>query len=197
MRDEKMRTRGAKNAAGGSVFSPTSHFFPIVLFLLYAEEYEIIGLRTGRTAAEGVPEMTNSETREILEAINAGNAALESMRKALKQLNSAGTWGIVDIFGGGLITDLIKHKKMNDARENMERANADLNRFSRELRDVPAEYLHIDNGGFLGFADFAFDGFLADMLMQNKISEAKAQLNRMIPRTEETVRRLNEYLREG
>ena len=140
--------------------------------------------------------MTNSETREILEAINAGNAALDSMRRALKQLNSAGTWGIVDIFGGGFLTDIIKHKKMNDARENMERANADLNRFSRELRDVPAEYLQIDNGGFLGFADFVFDGFLADMLMQNKINEAKAQLNRMIPRTEETVRRLNEYLRQ-
>ncbi len=140
--------------------------------------------------------MTNSETREILEAINAGNAALDSMRKALKQLNSAGTWGIVDIFGGGFLTDIIKHKKMNDARENMERANADLNRFSRELRDVPAEYLQIDNGGFLGFTDFVFDGFLVDMLMQNKINEAKAQLNRMIPRTEETVRRLNEYLRQ-
>ena len=141
--------------------------------------------------------MTNSETREILEAINAGNDALASMRQALKQLNSAGNWGIVDIFGGGFITDLIKHKKMNDARANMEKANADLNRFSRELRDVPAEYLQIDNGGFLGFADFVFDGFLADMLMQNRISEAKTQLNRMIPRTEETVRRLNEYLRNG
>lgn len=138
--------------------------------------------------------MTNNETREILEAINAGNDALESMRSALKYLNSAGNWGIVDILGGGFLTNVIKHSKMGSAREYLEKANRDLERFSRELRDIPAEYLQLDAGGFLSFADFVFDGFLADVLMQSKISEARNQLNRMIPRTEDTIRKLNECL---
>lgn len=138
--------------------------------------------------------MTNNETREILEAINAGNDALESMRSALKYLNSAGNWGIVDILGGGFLTNVIKHSKMGSAREYLEKANRDLERFSRELRDIPAEYLQLDTGGFLSFADFVFDGFLADVLMQSKISEARDQLNRMIPRTEDTIRKLNECL---
>ncbi len=138
--------------------------------------------------------MTNIETREILEAINAGNDALESMRAAQKYLNSAGNWGIVDILGGGFLTNVIKHSKMGTAREYLEKANRDLERFSRELKDIPSEYLKLDAGGFMTFADFMFDGFLADVLMQSKISEAKEQLNRMIPRTQETLRKLNECL---
>lgn len=139
--------------------------------------------------------MNNNDCREIREAIDAGNRALESMREALKYLNSAGTWGVMDILGGGFLTGAIKHSKMNTAREYMDSANRALERFSRELRDVPTEYLRLDAGGFLTFADFAFDGFLADVLMQSKINETKQQLKRMIARTEDAVRALNACLR--
>lgn len=138
--------------------------------------------------------MINSETREILEAIDAGNEALESMRSARKYLNSARTWGIMDIFGGDFLTNVVKHSKMDHAREYLERANRDLERFTRELRDVPAEYLKLDAGGFLTFADFMFDGLLADVLVQSKINEARQQLDRMIPSTEDAIRKLKECL---
>ena len=50
--------------------------------------------------------------KEIDEAIASGEHALISLREAQNKLNSARNWGIFDMLGGGLITDLIKHSKM-------------------------------------------------------------------------------------
>ena len=36
--------------------------------------------------------------KEIREAIRAGERALDSLKEANRQLNSAGNWGLVDIF---------------------------------------------------------------------------------------------------
>ncbi|MCR5503741.1 MAG: hypothetical protein K6F53_12155, partial [Lachnospiraceae bacterium] len=60
-------------------------------------------------------------------------------------------------------------------------------RFSKELRDVSG-YSSIHINDFLTFADFLFDGFLADVLVQSKISEAKRQCDDAISRVE-TIRR--------
>ena len=38
----------------------------------------------------------------------------------------------------------------------------------------------IDIGGFLTFADFFFDGILADVFVQSKISQAKEQVDQAI-----------------
>ena len=45
----------------------------------------------------------NAALREIDEAIRAGEQALDSLREAKNQLNSARNWGIYDMIGGGLI----------------------------------------------------------------------------------------------
>ena len=49
--------------------------------------------------------------KERNEAILAGERALDSLRAARDELNSAGNWGIVDLLGGGLISGLVKHSK--------------------------------------------------------------------------------------
>ena len=53
--------------------------------------------------------------KEIREAIRAGERALDSLQEANRQLNSAGNWGLVDIFGGNTISGLMKHMKVNNA----------------------------------------------------------------------------------
>ena len=53
--------------------------------------------------------------KEMSEAIQAGENALCSLRAAREELQKAGNWGIVDLFGGGFITNLIKHSKMDNA----------------------------------------------------------------------------------
>jgi hypothetical protein len=53
--------------------------------------------------------------REKREAVEAGYRALQSLNNAKAELNSAKNWGLVDLFGGGTITGLIKYSKMNNA----------------------------------------------------------------------------------
>lgn len=118
--------------------------------------------------------MDNVERRETEEAIWAADEALEHLYEAKKYLGSAGNWGLLDMFGGGLISGLVKHSKMSDAEKEIEAARYSLQRFSKELRDVSG-YSSIHVSEFLTFADFFFDGFLADVLVQSKISEAKRQ----------------------
>lgn len=63
--------------------------------------------------------------------------------------------------------------------------------FQKELKDVNVPLdLRIEVGSFLSFADFFFDGFVADYLVQSKISEAKSQISDAIFRVEQILREL-------
>ncbi len=125
--------------------------------------------------------MNEIERREIREAVEAADEALYHLRRARQYLGSAGNWGLLDIFGGNLLTGLIKHSKMGNAEAEIEAARYALQRFSRELRDVSG-YSSIHIGDFMTFADFFFDGFIADIMVQSKISNAKAQCDDAIRR---------------
>lgn len=63
---------------------------------------------------------------------------------------------LIEITSGGVISD----DEMTD--------------FARIEKDI--EDLHVDIDGFLTFADFFFDGFIADIFVQSKISEGKRQV---------------------
>lgn len=120
----------------------------------------------------------NQDIIEIREAIAAGERALNSLYAAQSKLKSARGWGIFDLFGGGLLSDMVKHSKINDAFTCMEAAKRDLQVFKKELADVSMSYnLRMDVGGFLTFADFFFDGFIADYLVQTKIAQAREQVD--------------------
>ena len=127
--------------------------------------------------------------RERQEAIDAGERALDSLYGVRKELESAGNWGLLDMFGGGMFTTFVKHSKMNDAQRYMERAKRELAAFSRELADV-SETLNINSGDFLTFADYFFDGFLADMMVQSRIRDAQRQVDDAIYRVESILSRL-------
>ena len=118
--------------------------------------------------------MAYNAEMERQEAIRAGERALTSLHDAEHYLGGARLWGIVDMFGGGGLSGLIKHAEICKATQSVERAKSDLRLFQKELRDVDA--IRIDIGGFLTFADFFFDGIIADWLVQSKIQEARRQV---------------------
>lgn len=125
------------------------------------------------------------------EAIDAGERALISLRMAQEKLNSAGNWGLFDMFGGGLFSTMIKRSKMDDASKLMETAKSDLKCFQKELKDVNVPLdMRMEVGSFLSFADFFFDGFVADYLVQSKISDAKEQVSDAIIRVEQILNEL-------
>ena len=49
--------------------------------------------------------------KEKREAIEAGHRALNSLSTAKENLNSAKNWGLVDMFGGGFFSTMLKHSK--------------------------------------------------------------------------------------
>lgn len=129
--------------------------------------------------------------KEKREAIEAGNRALCSLREAQKNLQSAKNWGIWDMLGGGFISTMAKHSKMDRAKQNMEQAKYDLKKFSKELDDVNMNYhLELQTGDFLSFADWFFDGFFVDWMVQDRINQASDQVSNAIYRVENILRQL-------
>ena len=98
--------------------------------------------------------------QELRQAESAGERALESLYILRDTLNSAKNWGLLDLFGGGAFTGLIKHSKMETAAGLITRAKKDLESFQKELKDVPVSLdLRMEIGSFLSFADFFFAFF--------------------------------------
>ncbi len=134
------------------------------------------------------------ERKELREAIAAGERALSTLYLAEKKLDQARNWGIFDMLGGGSITGLIKHSAVSSASSLAEQARQDLETFRRELRDVHIPDMRIEIDGFLTFADFFFDGFIADFLVQRKISDARGKVEDAIRQVENILGSLRGYL---
>lgn len=138
--------------------------------------------------------MSYDLAKETQEAIDAGNKALTMLKKARHDLGSAGNWGLLDMFGGGAFTTMIKRSKMNDAKRNMEQAKFALRRFSKEVKDVSMNLpLEMETDGFLSFADFFMDGFFVDWMVQSQINRAKGQVDEAIRRVEFVLKQLETY----
>ena len=136
--------------------------------------------------------------KEINEAIRAGERARQSLTEARGKLDSAGNWGLLDLLGGGLISGFMKHSRMSDASQYVEQAKADLRAFEQELGDIrDIEGLNVEIDGFLTFADFFFDGLLADLLVQSKISDAKQAVDNAIVRVDNILARLRAEQNNG
>lgn len=132
--------------------------------------------------------------KEKREAIAAGHRALNSLRAAQNDLDSAKNWGLWDMFGGGFFSTMIKRSKMDAAKGNMEQAKYDLQIFSRELRDVSVSYnLEMETGDFLSFADWFFDGFIVDWMVQERIGKARSQVAEAIWQVENILRQLESF----
>ena len=135
-----------------------------------------------------------NEAKEIREAIIAGENALNSLYEARTKLKKAGDWGLLDIFGGDMLSGLMKHGRINEAKQCIEEANRNLKIFQRELRDVNVNFnLQIEIGGLLSAFDFLFDGFIADVMVQSKIDKAKDAVDRAIPQVESALHRLKNF----
>ncbi|MCD8104414.1 MAG: hypothetical protein LUF35_05300 [Lachnospiraceae bacterium] len=122
--------------------------------------------------------MANQDTlKEIREAITAANRALDSLENAQHELKGAKNWGIVDLFGGGMLTTLFKHGRMDKAQRQIEDAKYYLQILKKELRDIDVPMnINVEVGSFLSFADLFFDGMVADWLVQSRINDALRQV---------------------
>ena len=126
--------------------------------------------------------MNNYEIeKELDEAIAAADETIDLLDQAYASMNSARNWGFFDMFGGGFFSTMIKREKMNDGRYFMNKAKRSLNKLKDELDDVDdLEDLDLNMDDCLSFADFFFDGFLADWLVQGRINDARDKIDQTL-----------------
>ena len=76
--------------------------------------------------------------------------------------------------------DLVKHTKLSSASSTMNQINYLLRDLQRELKEVviPTDF-SMNSGTFSTFADFVFDGVLADVYMQSKIMTSIEQIKEL------------------
>ncbi|QDU36820.1 hypothetical protein Mal4_11180 [Maioricimonas rarisocia] len=129
-----------------------------------------------------------AEERELAEAIRAGEAARARLREVQTMLKSAGSWGVLDMMGGGMMATMVKHSKMDAAKQSAHRAQRELRRFQEELADASERLnLSLDVGSFAKFADFFFDGLITDWVVQSRIQEASSACSSAMSRVASAV----------
>lgn len=123
--------------------------------------------------------MTNN-IKEINDVQNKISQLLPLVDEAENKFKKARNWGFIDVLGGGLIVDLFKHSNLNSASNLMNRINILLHDLQRELNDVviPTDF-SMNTATFSTFADFVFDGILADVYMQSKIMTSLNQIREL------------------
>lgn len=169
---------------------------------LYNEKREQLiesGSKTGEEILNLSQRITTLKNyaKEIKEAIEAGEAVMIHLKSAEESLESAKGWGTWDLLGGGLIADLAKHSHIDDAKEAVSKAQKKMINFRSELADVKMICeLSIDISDFAKFADFFFDGLLADWHMQSKISNSLDSVSKTKDRINKALIKLKTMERE-
>ena len=123
--------------------------------------------------------MTNN-LKEINDVQQIINQLLPLIDEAENKFRKARNWGFFDILGGGFITDLIKHSNLGAASNIMNQINYLLHDLQRELKEVviPTDF-SMNTASFSTFADFVFDGILADVYVQSKIMTSMEQIREL------------------
>ena len=134
----------------------------------------------GRELADRRERLTRTERqlREIREALNAGAAVQSTLETLSRQLNSASELGTWDMFGGGLVATVMKHNELGEVQETIRLLQTQLSGLRTELADIAmAADIQVDIDDFLQFADYFFDGFYVDLMVQEQIDRARLRAN--------------------
>jgi len=136
----------------------------------------------------------HSIMREINEASDAGNTAIDSLDAALDSLNSAEGMSVWDTFlGGGWIVSAMKYSDINSSDDHVHRAQRALRHFETELMDVQnveTESFTINRNDIYTFTDVFFDNIFSDWAVHSRIKETKSKLNVVL----QDVRRVQDQL---
>ena len=142
--------------------------------------------------------MTLEQEREVQVAVVAAEDALDHLELAREQLGSARSWGRFDLIAGGFLSTMVKHGKMEQARQELQEAKRALQVFSTELRELDSmQGIDLNTGDFLAVADYIFDGLFADWMMQSRIRTAQEQVDEAIRQVRRMRQDLQAILTEG
>lgn len=167
------------------------------------EEKRVLLRAAGGPAGERIAALEEEIARregwkkELEEAAAAGQETLACLGAAdgsLAEAEDLGTW---DMVGGGTFVTMMKHDTLDKARDYVDQAQRALSRFHTELADVDLiAGAQVSIGDFATFADYFFDGFFADMAVQEQIEQSRDSVVRAGQEVERVLSRLEEMGRE-
>lgn len=146
-----------------------------------AAELEAMGQDTGFLQLQQEIGKLEADDKELQEALDAGRDVHFQVEKALDALDSAESWGVVDMMGGGMMTTMMKRDRMNQAKNAMTEIEYLLRKFRAELSDIAgADTVGADKFGTeWSMMDYLFDGFFIDYLVQQEITESLSNMRRL------------------
>lgn len=136
----------------------------------------------------------NHDRREIDEAIEAGRRAIYALDRAESALSGARNFGIWDMLGGGFISGILKHSKIDEAQRELECVQRELDCFKKELEDIQINSLvNVRFDGVVKFIDLFCDNILVDVFVQSRIKDLQNDLKKVRQQVEDTINRLKYY----
>ena len=110
--------------------------------------------------------------KELKEARSAADISIAKIDCGLSQLESASSWGIFDILGGGLFSSLVKRNKIGQANLSLEEISTSLKSLNKELSDVDISLPDaIPDRLSDELFDLVFDNIFTDIRVQGEIKE--------------------------
>ena len=110
--------------------------------------------------------------KELKEARSAADMAIAKIDCGLSQLDSASSWGIFDILGGGFFSSLVKRNKIGEANRSLDEISSSLKTLNKELSDVDRSLPDaIPDSLSDQVFDLVFDNIFTDFRVQGEIKE--------------------------
>lgn len=135
--------------------------------------------------------------KELKEARSAADISIAKIDCGLSQLESASSWGIFDILGGGLFSSLVKRNKIGQANLSLEEISASLKSLNKELSDVDISLPDaIPDRLSDELFDLVFDNIFTDIRVQGEIKENLVALKELRYAIVEIREKVDKEIRE-
>ncbi|MFQ7475661.1 hypothetical protein [Anaerotignum sp.] len=155
---------------------------------------EAAGIRTGFSELEEKLGILETESIEVTDVLQLGNALRWQLHRIMEILQSARNWGRVDLIGGGSTSSALKRERMEETRKALAELDVILGYFRKKFRETPvvSKISYEEWGDDLFAADFLLDGFVIDALVQVDIVDCQAEMERLYEQTERTCKSLRQ-----
>lgn len=118
-----------------------------------------------------------SYEKDLIEAREAGGKVMGALMKTQTTLSEAETWGTLDMLGGGIMTTALKQGKLGEVQGLIKELKILFSHYKIELNDIGKRIdLDLNIDSLTTFADYFFDNFFTDWVVQSKIGATKQQV---------------------
>ena len=102
---------------------------------------------------------------------------LFQLEGAIGHLEDAEGWGTWDVFGGGLVSDMMKYSRLDDAQQQLTGVASALRRYRAELEDVARTVeFNVKPDDFTQTMDIWFDNIFTDLAVLDRIRQSRDQM---------------------